>query len=238
MKLAIITGASRGIGRAAAERFSEDGWELILNCRRHFELLRELSERLEKRTSCTIIEGEITEELLSKRLGQAALSSAELLLINNAGISLLSLTQDVGEEEYREILDTNLSAPFRLTKALIPYLLRARQGRILNVSSVWGISGASMESVYSLTKGGINAFTKALSKELAPNHIPVNAAVFGAVDTDMNAWLSKEEREELCREIPYGRMADTKEAAEFLRLLSMAPPYMTGQLIAFDGGWI
>ena len=91
-----------------------------------------------------------------------------------------------------------------------------------------------METVYSLTKGGINAFTKALSKELAPNHIPVNAAVFGAVDTDMNAWLSKEEREELCREIPYGRMADTKEAAEFLRLLSMAPPYMTGQLIAFD----
>ena len=136
------------------------------------------------------------------------------------------------------MLAANVKDMFRLTRAVIPYLLRASEGRILNMSSVWGVVGASMESVYSLTKGAVNAFTEALGKELAPNHIPVNAIAIGCVDTDMNGWMSAEDRAQLEDEIPYGRMCTPAEVADFVRLLAAAPTYLTGQIIRFDGGWI
>ena len=161
-----------------------------------------------------------------------------LLLVNNAGISTFNLAQDVSDDELEEMLDANVKDMFRLTRAVIPYLLRASEGRILNMSSVWGVVGASMESVYSLTKGAVNAFTEALGKELAPNHIPVNAIAIGCVDTDMNGWMSAEDRAQLEDEIPYGRMCTAAEIADLVRLLAAAPAYLTGQIIRFDGGWI
>lgn len=161
-----------------------------------------------------------------------------LLLVNNAGISTFNLAQDVSDDELEEMLDANVKDMFRLTRAVIPYLLRASEGRILNMSSVWGVVGASMESVYSLTKGAVNAFTEALGKELAPNHIPVNAIAIGCVDTDMNGWMSAEDRAQLEDEIPYGRMCTAAEVADLVRLLAAAPAYLTGQIIRFDGGWI
>ena len=161
-----------------------------------------------------------------------------LLLVNNAGISTFNLAQDVSDDELEEMLAANVKDMFRLTRAVIPYMLRASEGRILNMSSVWGVVGASMESVYSLTKGAVNAFTEALGKELAPNHIPVNAIAIGCVDTDMNGWMSTEDRAQLEDEIPYGRMCTPAEVADFVRLLAAAPTYLTGQIIRFDGGWI
>ena len=158
--------------------------------------------------------------------------------MNNAGISTFNLAQDVSDDELEEMLDANVKDMFRLTRAVIPYLLRASEGRILNMSSVWGVVGASMESVYSLTKGAVNAFTEALGKELAPNHIPVNAIAIGCVDTDMNGWMSAEDRAQLEDEIPYGRMCTAAEVADLVRLLAAAPAYLTGQIIRFDGGWI
>ena len=136
------------------------------------------------------------------------------------------------------MLDANVKDMFRLTRAVFPSLLRASEGRILNMSSVGGVVGASMESVYSLTKGAVNAFTEALGKELAPNHIPVNAIAIGCVDTDMNGWMSAEDRAQLEDEIPYGRMCTAAEVADLVRLLAAAPAYLTGQIIRFDGGWI
>ena len=125
-----------------------------------------------------------------------------------------------------------------MCRALIPSMLRNGGGRIINISSVWGIAGASCEAAYSASKGGINAYTKALAKELAPGHIPVNAIAFGVIDTKMNAWLSPEERADLEESIPYGRMATPEEAAMMIHTVCTAPDYMTGQIIGFDGGFI
>ena len=264
MKLAIISGASRGIGRETAKTYAKEGYSLLLNCEKNIALLEELK---------TEIEGSLPESQLAGRrvydekctvdklspmeitLKEGSFSSAflegyfhaketerveidKLVLVINQGKSTLNLTQDYTADETDKLLQANLLEPFQLVQRMIPYLLRAKEGRILFSSSVWGNVGASMESLYSLTKGGINSFVKALGKELAPSHIAVNAIAFGAIDTDMNAWLTEEERSSLEDEIPYGRMATVEEAAEFLLLLSKAPLYLTSQVIPFDGGWI
>ncbi len=284
MKTAIITGASRGVGRAVAETLAQDGWRLILNCRSRFELLEQEAEKLRSMTEVHTVHGPITEEVLAAVLGTPdaktipilteedlertqpeSCASCEkksdplhshaqqdayarrtrietpedaILLVNNAGISTFNLAQDVSDDELEQMLAANVKDMFRLTRAVIPYMLRASEARILNMSSVWGVVGASMESVYSLTKGAVNAFTEALGKELAPNHIPVNAIAIGCVDTDMNGWMSVEDRAQLEDEIPYGRMCTPAEVADFVRLLASAPTYLTGQIIRFDGGWI
>ena len=283
MKLAIITGASRGIGRETAKAFAKEGYSLLLNCEKNIALLEELKTEIEEETKVSKAERKVVlatvEETLQKFdnskekdssennfknnfdqspeiiLKQGSFSSAflegyfhaketerveidELVLILNQGKSVLRLTQEYSADETDSLLQANLLEPFQLVKRMIPYLLRVKEGRILFSSSVWGNVGASMESLYSLTKGGINSFVKALGKELAPSHIAVNAVAFGAVDTDMNAWLTEEERSSLEEEIPYGRMATVEEAADFLLLLSKAPLYLTAQVIPFDGGWI
>lgn len=251
MRTVVITGASRGVGRAAAEAFAKEGCRLMLNCRSNFDMLEAVAAEL--RDSCEVItvHGPFTKEIFQQYLGAPEdwnlpyqgiddcekSCENEIVLINNGGISTFHLTQDVPDEEFAAMIDANLGTMFRMTRALIPYLLHAG-GRILNVSSVWGVTGASMETVYSLTKGGVNAYTRALAKELAPNHIPVNALALGCVDTDMNGWMSKEDRAQVEDEIPFGRMATPKECAEMLLLLSHAPRYLTGQVIDFDGAWI
>ena len=283
MKLAIITGASRGIGREAAKTFAKEGYSLLLNCEKNIALLEELKTEIEEETKVSKAERKVVlatvEETLQKFdnskekdssennfknnfdqspeiiLKQGSFSSAflenyfhtkesnrieidELVLSINQGKSVLRLTQEYSADETNSLLQANLLEPFQLVKRMIPYLLHVKEGRILFSSSVWGNVGASMESLYSLTKGGINSFVKALGKELAPSHIAVNAVAFGAIDTDMNAWLTEEERSSLEEEIPYGRMATVEEAADFLLLLSKAPLYLTAQVIPFDGGWI
>ena len=283
MKLVIITGASRGIGRETAKTFAKEGYSLLLNCEKNIALLEELKTEIEEETKVSKAERKVVlatvEETLQKFdnskekdssennfknnfdqspeiiLKQGSFSSAflenyfhtkesnrieidELVLILNQGKSVLRLTQEYSADETDSLLQANLLEPFQLVQRMIPYLLRAKEGRILFSSSVWGNVGASMESLYSLTKGGINSFVKALGKELAPSHIAVNAVAFGAIDTDMNAWLTEEERSSLEDEIPYGRMATAEEAADFLLLLSKAPLYLTAQVIPFDGGWI
>lgn len=117
-------------------------------------------------------------------------------------------------------------------------MVSQKSGKIINISSDWGIYGASCEAAYSATKGGMNAFTKALAKELAPSNIQVNAIAFGVIDTSMNACFDNEERRELEEEIPAGYFAKPQEAAEFICQIASAPAYLTGQIIGFDGGWM
>ena len=261
MKIAIISGASRGIGRAAAKAFAKEGYSLLLNCEKNIDLLEELKVEIEEELQrleiskekdgsennfvqsleITLKKGDFASPFLesyfhAKEAEQAEIE--ELVLVINQGKSTLNLTQDYSSEETDSLIQANLLEPFHLAQRMIPYLLRAKTGRVFFSSSVWGNVGASMESLYSLTKGGINSFVKALGKELAPTHIAVNAIAFGAIDTDMNAWLSEEEKSELEESIPYGRMATVEEAADFLLLLSKAPLYLTAQVIPFDGGWI
>ena len=241
MKLAIITGASRGIGRETAKAFAKEGYSLLLNCEKNIALLEELKTEIDQSPEIILKQGSFSSIFLenyfhTKESNQIEID--ELVLVINQGKSTLNLTQDYSPEETDSLIQANLLEPFQLVQRMIPYLLRAKEGRILFSSSVWGNVGASMESLYSLTKGGINSFVKALGKELAPSHIAVNAVAFGAIDTDMNAWLSEEEKAGLEEEIPYGRMATVEEAADFLLLLSKAPLYLTAQVIPFDGGWI
>ena len=241
MKLAIITGASRGIGRETAKAFAKEGYSLLLNCEKNIALLEELKTEINQSPEIILKQGSFSSAFLENYFHTKESNRIEidqLVLVINQGKSILRLAQDYTADEIDTLLQANLLEPFQLVQRMIPYLLRAKEGRILFSSSVWGNVGASMESLYSLTKGGINSFVKALGKELAPSHIAVNAVAFGAVDTDMNAWLSEEEKAGLEESIPYGRMAKAEEAADFLLLLSKAPLYLTAQVIPFDGGWI
>jgi 3-oxoacyl-[acyl-carrier protein] reductase len=160
------------------------------------------------------------------------------LLIHNAGISHIGLTQDMSVALWQQLINTNLNSAFYFTKALIPQMVAKQDGRILFISSVWGTCGASCETAYSASKGGLNTFTKALAKELAPSHIAVNAIACGAIDTEMNSFLSPEEKAALEAEIPAGRMGLPEEVASFALQLASAPEYLTGQVIGFDGAWL
>ena len=160
------------------------------------------------------------------------------VLVHNAGVSHIGLLQDMTCEEWDRVIRTNLTAAFYLCKLAVPGMVSRKRGKIIHISSVWGCVGASCEAAYSASKGGLNAFTKALAKELAPSGIQVNAVACGAIDTEMNHFLNEEELEDLTDQIPAGRLGTAEEAAELVWQLSQANAYLTGQVIGLDGGWI
>ena len=241
-KNALITGASGEIGAAIAEKLAQKGYDPVLLGFHGSEKLDRLSELLRREYSRTVtaVCGDLSDSAFVQSLFREHFGSAGArldLLVNNAGISHIGLLQDMTDEEWHRVIDTNLSSVFYTCRAAIPLMLRAECGRILNISSVWGASGASTEVAYSASKGGLNAFTKALAKELAPSGIPVNAIACGFIDTAMNAHLSEEEKKDLFSEIPSGRPGTPAEVAELVALLADAPSYLTGQIITLDGGW-
>ena len=159
------------------------------------------------------------------------------VLINNAGISYIGLLSEMSTESWNQVINTNLSSLFYTSKKAIPLMLQKHRGQIVNISSVWGDCGASMEVAYSAAKGGVNSFTKALAKELAPSGIQVNAVACGLINTEMNRGLSEEERRALIEEIPADRMGNTAEVAEMVYSVLSMPSYTTGQIFTIDGGW-
>ena len=160
------------------------------------------------------------------------------VLVNNAGVAYIGLLQDMSPEDWNRVIQTNLTSVFNCCKLAIPGMVSRKQGKIINISSVWGIVGASCEVAYSATKGGINAFTKALAKELAPSNIQVNAVACGAIDTEMNQWMDDDEFISLVEEIPAGRLGKAEEVADLVYHLGYKNSYLTGQVIGLDGGWI
>jgi len=160
------------------------------------------------------------------------------VLVNNAGISYIGLLQDMTSEDWDKVIRTNLTSVFNCSKLAIPDMVAQKYGKIINISSVWGNVGASCEVAYSATKGGINAFTKALAKELAPSNIQVNAVACGAIDTEMNQFLEEDELISLVEEIPTGRLGRAEEVADLVYHLGYKNAYLTGQVIGLDGGWI
>ena len=160
------------------------------------------------------------------------------ILINNAGISCFGLLQDTTPEQWDAMITSNLNSVFYCSKLAIPEMLSKKSGKILSISSVWGNVGASMEVPYSTTKGAINAFTKALAKELGPSNIQVNAIACGMIDTEMNAVLSEDDITAITEEIPAGRMGTPEEVAELAFAITKKNDYLTGQIITLDGGWI
>ncbi len=241
-KYALITGASRGIGKCIANTLAEDGYNLILICHTKIGQLQAFAGQLAIQYphiqihtyAGNIGNPDFCEELFN------CLGSKNIkidVLINNAGISHIGLLQDMSYDEWNSIISTNLSSIFYMCRLAIPHMLSRQNGKIINISSVWGNVGASCEVAYSATKGGVNAFTKALAKELAPSNIQVNAIAFGAIDTEMNNHLTDEDKIALYDEIPYGRMGTAKEAAQMVQSILSSPDYLTGQIITMDGAW-
>lgn len=236
-KTVLITGASRGIGKAAAACFAREGCSLYLICRSSIRELQAFSQGLAAQygVRCTPLQADVGsyEEIERVFSGIPELD----IVVNNAGISHVGLLNQMTPEQWQRVLRTNLDSCFHTSRLAIPLFLKKHSGKIINISSVWGSAGASMEVAYSASKGGVNAFTKALAKELAPSNIQVNAIAFGVIDTDMNACFSQEELSALTGEIPAGRMGTAWEAGQMIYQLSTAPAYLTGQVITMDGGW-
>ena len=225
-KYALVTGASRGIGRAIAEMLASDGYHLYLTCIHSGEILSAFAAELAGRysVSCTPFAGDMGNfDDVS-----ALFASIEQLdvLVNNAGISYVGLLSEMSLTDWRKIMSTNLDSVFYTSKLSVPLMLRRHSGKIVNISSVWGNVGASMEVAYSASKGAVNSFTKALAKELAPSNIQVNAVACGVIDTDMNHCFSPEDR-----------IGMTAEVAQMVKSVLGAPAYLTGQVITLDGGW-
>lgn len=236
-KTAMVTGASRGIGRAIACEFARKGYDLFLTCHKNEEMLSEVKHELEQefgiscRTYCFPV---YKEEKLAEMFADIPYLD---VLVNNAGISYIGLLTDMTFADWQEVINTNLSACFLTSKYAIPEMIRRKKGKIINISSVWGNVGAAMEVAYSASKGGVNAFTRALARELAPSNIQVNAIACGVIDTDMNHCFSKEDMAELVREIPADRIGNPNEVAALAGMLCSGNEYLTGQVITLDGGW-
>ena len=240
-KTALITGASRGIGRAIAIEFAKEGANIVINYSKD-ELGAE--ETLKILNGIGVVAYKIKEDVSSFKGAEKIIdftlkSFGKIdILVNNAAKSTIGLFMDSSKEEIENILNTNLLGPLYLSKMAIPHMIN-KNGVILNISSMWGEVGASCEVLYSTSKGGINLFTKALAKEMAPSNIRVNAIAPGVIDTSMNSFLSKEDRKDLEEEIPFGRFGSPEEIGKIaVFLCSKDSSYITGQIIRADGGYI
>lgn len=240
-KTAIVTGASRGIGRAIAIRLAKTGYDLAICAHSNTAALTEVCRQItDLGRQCSSYVGDIGNPAQVKSFFQQISQNHSTIdvLVNNAGISHVGLIQDMRDAEWERILQSNLSSVFYCCRQAIPTMLSEKTGHIINISSVWGNTGASMEVAYSATKGGVNALTRALAKELAPSHIQVNAIACGYIDTEMNQHLSADEKDLLCDEIPAGRAGTPEDVADMVLSLLTSPGYLTGQVIPLDGGWI
>lgn len=237
----LITGASRGIGKAICYRFAQEGYSLIINCSKSTAALMTLKAELKETYHVPVLAsvgniGDYTyvQQLFSEI--QKEFGGVDIV-INNAGISHIGLLSDMTPEEWHNLMNVNLASAFYTSKLAIPYMLSKQQGKIINISSVWGNVGASCEVAYSASKGGLNSFTKALAKELAPSNIQVNAIACGCIDTEMNRCFTEDERQALINEIPAGRFGTPEEVASLVYSLANEHNYLTGQVITLDGGW-
>ncbi len=240
-KNVLITGSSRGIGCACAFAFAKNGWHVFINCCNSLEQLKETETMiLASGGSCTMLPGNVgdPDEVRAMFDKISALCGGLDVLVNNAGRAYFGLLSDMTDADWRSVIDTDLSSAFYCCRAAIPYMVSQKAGKIINISSMWGTSGASCEAAYSAAKSGLHGLTKALAKELAPSNIQVNALACGVIDTDMNARLTPEERTALEDEIPAGRYGTPEEAAQAVLMLAGAPAYLTGQIIGLDGGMI
>ncbi|WP_054956136.1 elongation factor P 5-aminopentanone reductase [Paenibacillus dakarensis] len=238
----LITGASRGIGAAIAERFAAVGMNVIIHYMRSHEAANEVARRcisLGAKVMTVAADLKDKEQVLRMQEKLRKHGMEPDILVNNAGVSHYGLLSDVTEEEWDTVMSINLKGTFLCTQAFMGRMISQKYGRIINVSSVWGISGASCEVLYSASKGGVNAFTKALAKELAPSGVTVNAVAPGAVDTSMLSHLEADEIHMLEEEIPVGRLAHPDEISSLVYFLALPESgYITGQVISPNGGWV
>lgn len=238
----LVTGASKGIGAATAKRFAMAGMNVAVHYRSSHEEANDVARVcLDYGVKVLTIAADLRSMEQIKRMREK-LEQHDMLpdiLVNNAGIAHYGMLTDMTEQDFDDVIATNLKSVFLCTQAFMPHMIHQRYGRIINVSSIWGITGASCEVLYSASKGGINAFTKALAKELAPSGVTVNAIAPGVVRTEMIAHLEPSEIESLEEEIPAGRIAEPDEIASMVYFLALPESgYMTGQVVSPNGGFL
>ena len=240
-KVVLVTGASRGIGKETALEYARHDYAVVIVCKENKDKLDEVKKAIEALDApclsytCDLASYDECQMLFN--IIQDSFGRLDIL-INNAGISYVGLLQDMSNNDWENVLNSNLTSMHNCTKLALPMMLKAGSGKIINMSSVWGCVGGSCEVAYSATKGAIDSYTKALAKELAPSNIQVLAIAPGAIDTDMNNNLTADEKEALAESIPMGRLGRASEVASLSYILSTCPSYMTGQVIRIDGGWI
>ncbi len=240
-KTVLVTGSSRGIGKAIAVKFAKKGYNVIINCAHDEETLLKVKAEIEAyQVSCHAYLGDMGDIGIARELFHQIkkLYGSINVLVNNAGISYIGLFTDMTPEDWNRVITTNLTSVYNCCSLAIPDMVKNKYGKIINISSVWGNVGASCEVAYSASKGGMNAFTKALAKELAPSNIQVNAVACGAFDTEMNQFLADDELMQLINEIPANRLGRADEVADLVYHLAYKNEYLTGQIIGLDGGWI
>lgn len=238
-KVVVVTGGSRGIGAQIVKTLANENYKVILNYNNSKEQAEKIQqELLEQGNEIEIIKADVSKREEIEKLIQFAINKFNKIdvLINNAGISQEGLFTDVTEEEWQKIINTNLNSVFYCNQQALKYMIPEQQGCIINISSIWGETGASCEVAYSTTKAAINGMTKALAKEVGPSNIRVNAIAPGIIDTDMNRNLTNEELEQIKEQIPLNKIGKALDIAKCVKWL-IEDEYTTGQIISINGGW-
>lgn len=238
-KVVVVTGGSRGIGAQIVKTLANENYKVILNYNNSKEQTEKIQqELLEQGNEIEIIKADVSKREETEKLIQFAINKFNKIdvLINNAGISQEGLFTDVTEEEWQKIINTNLNSVFYCNQQALKYMIPEQQGCIINISSIWGETGASCEVAYSTTKAAINGMTKALAKEVGPSNIRVNAIAPGIIDTDMNRNLTNEELEPIKEQIPLNKIGKALDIAKCVKWL-IEDEYTTGQIISINGGW-
>lgn len=238
-KVVVVTGGSKGIGAQIVKTLANENYKVVLNYNNSKEQAEKIQqELLEQGKEIEIIKADVSKREETEKLIQFAINKFNKIdvLINNAGISQEGLFTDVTEEEWQKIINTNLNSVFYCNQQALKYMIPEQQGCIINISSIWGETGASCEVAYSTTKAAINGMTKALAKEVGPSNIRVNAIAPGIIDTDMNRNLTNEELEQIKEQIPLNKIGKALDIAKCVKWL-IEDEYTTGQIISINGGW-
>lgn len=238
-KVVIVTGGSRGIGAQIVRDLAKLGYSVILNYNKSKECAKTIEDELKQQGFYVdIFRADVSKKEEAEDLVKFTLNKYGKIdvLINNAGISQSKLFTDITDEDWLNMINTNLNSAFYCTRETVKNMIHNKQGLVVNIASIWGITGASCEVHYSTAKAGVIGFTKALAKELGPSNIRVNAIAPGIIDTEMNSEYSKEDVEELKKEIPLEKIGTTTSISKCVKWL-IEDDYTTGEIISINGGW-
>ena len=239
-KIIIVTGASKGIGKEIAKKLAKKGNTIIANYNKSEKEIKELQQELEKQNiKIDIFQADISKREETKKIVNYTIQKYGKIdvLINNAGISQIKEFTQITDEDWNNMINTNLNSVFYMSQEACHNMIHNKKGCIINISSIWGITGASCEVHYSVAKAGIDGMTKALAKELGPSNIRVNSIAPGIIDTSMNSHLSEEELQEIKQEIPLERIGNPNAISKCIKWL-IEDDYTTGQIISVNGGWL
>lgn len=237
-KVILITGASRGIGNNIAKTLAKENI-VIANYNKSEKEAKDLKKELEENNiNIDIIKANVCERNQVQKMVKQILDKYGHIdvLINNAGISQYKLFTDISDDDWKEVMDTNLNANFIVTQEVVRNMIHNKEGLIVNISSIWGVTGAAMEVAYSTSKAGIIGLTKSLAKELGPSNIRVNAIAPGIINTNMNSKFSEKEINDIKEEIPLEKIGEPEEITKCIEWL-IKDTYTTGQIISINGGW-